>query len=233
MSSVLILIPTYNEAVNVSRLLREILKNSAADVLVIDDNSPDGTGSLVAAIARGNPRIQVLHRPKKLGLASAYREGFFWALRQGYEFIVQMDCDLSHDPKYLPLLLEHAKYHDLVVGSRYIPGGALIGLNCWRRMLSKVGNLYVLLLLGWKDHTFVLQDATGGFNCWRAELLRNVSAKHLRFRGYGFQVELKWRACLSGASIMELPIVFRNRVSGKSKFSPNTVAEAMLLPFRL
>ena len=210
-----VVVPTYDEAENIGLLLRALSED--LDVLVVDDNSPDGT----AEVARSSPRpgVTVLDRPGKQGLASAYTQGFRWCLDRGYERVVQMDADLSHDPADVDRLL--AVDADRVLGSRYVDGGGTRNWPLRRRLLSRLGSLYGRLCLGMPQ-----RDLTGGFKAWRAELLGRVLASPVRSEGYAFQVEMTWRAAAAGASIVEVPIVFTERTLGASKMSTGIALEA-------
>ena len=229
----LVILPTYNEALNVAALIQRIRAAVDVEILIVDDNSPDGTGAIVEQIASRDPLVHVLHRGGKLGLASAYMEGFRYALERNYQIIIQMDCDFSHDPGYLKSFIVSIEGRDLVIGSKYVPGGAVIGLQLWRKLLSRYGNLYITSLLRLRDRRFKLHDATSGYMCWRAELLRTLPLQQISCRGYGFLIELKWQAAQLGAAIVEIPIEFRDRSHGRSKLSPNIVLEAFTLPWRL
>ena len=194
------------------------------DVLVVDDSSPDGTGELADQLrARHDGRVDVLHRPAKQGLGTAYVAGFKHALAAGYDFIFEMDCDFSHDPRYLPAFLERIQQADLVLGSRYIPGGGTVNWNLFRRLISRSGSLYSQLLLGLPYH-----DLTGGFKCFRRVVLEAMDLQTVRSNGYAFQIELTYRAHRRGFRIAEVPIVFYERRVGYSKMSRDIVLEAML-----
>ncbi|MDP1820733.1 MAG: polyprenol monophosphomannose synthase [Acidimicrobiales bacterium] len=222
----LVVIPTYQEADNVDVVLRKV-RSAAPDahVLVVDDNSPDGTADLAEALGAEVGGVTVLRRPAKEGLGSAYRAGFDWGLREGYTTLVEMDADLSHDPADLPRLL--AAVDDgaaLAIGSRYVPGGGIPHWPMHRRLLSRWGNRYVETVLG-----LGIRDATAGFRAYRAEILGAIDYETTGADGYAFQVEMAYRARRAGGSIVELPIVFADRERGTSKMSGRIVAEAMLL----
>lgn len=226
----LVVVPTYNEAPNIERLIREVLAQGPQfDLLVVDDGSPDGTGDLVAAIAATTPRVQLLRRPGKLGLGTAYLAGFRHGLRAGYSFLCEMDADFSHQPRYLPQLLGRAEREaDLVLGSRNVPGGRVENWSLARQLLSKGGSLYARAVLG-----MPVRDCTGGFKCFRAEVLRSLDLDHIGSSGYAFQVELNYRVHQAGFRISELPIIFPDRVAGSSKMSRRIVLEAALMVLRL
>ena len=222
------MVPTYNEAQNVGRLLQSLLKSLRAAtrtfaVLVVDDGSPDGTGELVDAAAAVHPEVRVLHRHAKAGLGAAYLAGFEEALRGGATRVVQMDADLSHDPRAVPALLRAAEGAELVLGSRYVAGGATPDWPLSRRLISRSGCMYARRMLG-----LGLHDLTGGFKCWDARLLRRVVAEGIESQGYVFQVEMTFRALQLGAAVREVPIVFHDRRAGASKMSSDVVLEAVL-----
>jgi dolichol-phosphate mannosyltransferase len=226
----LVVVPTYNEALNIERLIEAILAQGPQfDVLVVDDGSPDGTGDLVAAIAARTPRVQLMRREGKLGLGTAYIAGFRRGLRQGYKFICEMDADFSHQPHYLPQLLACAESEaDVVLGSRNVPGGRVENWSLGRQMISKGGSLYARSILG-----LPVRDVTGGFKCFRSEVLRAIDLDSVGASGYAFQVELNYRCHRAGFLIKELPIVFPDRVAGQSKMSRAIVVEAALMVLRL
>jgi dolichol-phosphate mannosyltransferase len=228
-----ICVPTYNEAENVARLVRRVLAvldRSGIDgrVLVIDDASPDGTGDIAEGLAREDERVRVLHRPGKQGIGPAYRDGFRLALAEGAARVVEMDCDLSHDPESLPALVTATRHADLVLGSRYVPGGRIEDWDCVRRMISRFGCRYAQVVL-WVP----VKDLTGGFKCFRSEVLRAIPLEEVAAAGYGFQVEMTYRAWLMGFRVVEVPITFRERDLGRSKMSGSIVAEAAVLVPRL
>lgn len=220
----LIIIPTYNEIENIKKLVGEVFNQVDAQthILVIDDNSPDGTGDLADVLAETNPRVHVIHRPRKLGLGTAYVTGFKYALENGYDVVFEMDSDFSHDPKYLPLFQQQIETHDAVIGSRYVPGGGVLNWGIGRRILSRGGSLYARMVLG-----IPFQDLTGGFNCWRRSVLEALGPDNLKSDGYAFQIEIKYKAFLKGFRICEIPIVFEDRYLGQSKMSRRIVIEAM------
>jgi apolipoprotein N-acyltransferase len=221
----LVILPTYNERATIERVLDGIgAIEGDIDVLVVDDGSPDGTGALVHARAETDPRVTLLERPRKSGLASAYATGFERAIADGYDLAVEMDSDLSHRPEELPRLLEAARRHDLVIGSRYVPGGSVTNWSRARVALSKAGNLYARFCLGFRVH-----DATSGFRVYRTSALREITASPVSSDGYGFQIELVYRAWYLGLDIGEAPISFREREHGESKISRRIVVEALWL----
>jgi dolichol-phosphate mannosyltransferase len=223
----LVVIPTYNEVENLRPMVEQVLP-LGCDVLVVDDGSPDGTGDLAEDLrASCNGHVDVLHRPGKQGLGTAYVAGFKRALKSDYAFVLEMDCDFSHDPKYLPSFLERAQGADLVLGSRYIPGGGTVNWNVLRRLISKSGSLYSQLVLG-----LPYRDLTGGFKCFRRQVLESIDLETVRSNGYAFQIELTYRAHRRGFRIVELPIVFYERRVGASKMSKDIVIEAMLMVWR-
>jgi dolichol-phosphate mannosyltransferase len=226
----LVVVPTYNEAPNIERLLAAILEQGPQfDVLVVDDGSPDGTGDLVAALAAQTPRVQLIRRAGKLGLGTAYLAGFRHGLREGYRFICEMDADFSHQPRYLPQLLALAEGEaDMAIGSRNVAGGRVENWPLTRQLVSKGGSLYARTLLG-----MPVRDCTGGFKCFRAEVLRRIDLDGIRSSGYAFQVEVNYRCHQAGFRIRELPIVFPDRVAGRSKMSRKIVLEAALMVLRL
>lgn len=220
----LVVIPTYNEALNLPHLVPRLLAaEPGADLLVVDDGSPDGTGARADELAAGEPRMRVLHRDVKSGLGSAYRTGLGLGLDEGYDVLVEMDADLSHDPGVLPDLLAAVRDHDVAIGSRYVPGGGVENWPLHRRVLSAGGNLYVRLLTGVPVH-----DATSGFRAYRAEVLEAIGLRSLRSEGYSFQLETALQAWLAGFRITEVPITFVERVAGASKISRTIVFEAMV-----
>ncbi len=219
----LVCLPTYDEAENVGPMVEAILAATPeVEVLVIDDNSPDGTGRLADAIAAREPRVHVLHRAGKEGLGKAYLAGFAWALGRGYDLVLEMDADFSHDPKYLPAMLEEARQADLVLGSRNVPGGGTVTWGLGRKILSRGGSLYARLVLG-----LPVRDLTGGFKCFRRQVLEAIDLPSVECSGYAFQIELTYRAFRRGFRVAEIPIVFVDRRVGQSKMSRRIVLEAI------
>ncbi|MFV9503328.1 MAG: polyprenol monophosphomannose synthase [Oscillochloridaceae bacterium umkhey_bin13] len=224
-----VVVPTYNEAENIGELIPHILANPRFRVLVVDDNSPDGTGTLVAEFAAHEPRVGLLSRAGKLGLGSAYLAGFRRALDEGAEFIFEMDADFSHDPRYLPDLLAAAEAGaDLVLGSRYVKGGGTTDWGLGRKLISRGGNLYAGLILG-----LPIADATGGFRCYRRRVLANLDLGKVRSNGYAFQIEMAYRTRKAGFTITEVPIIFPDRRVGQSKMSRRIVIEALINVWKL
>lgn len=225
---VLVIIPTYNEAENVGPITARLRAAvPQADILIADDNSPDGTGRLADELAAADDHIKVMHRPGKQGLGAAYLAGFDWGLERGYDVLVEFDADGSHKPEQLPSLLERLKTADAVKGSRWVPGGRVVNWPKSRELLSRGGNLWVRLWLG-----LPLGDATGGFAAWRATTLRGMDLAGVEAHGYGFQVDLAWRAIRNGFTVAEVPIEFADRQFGDSKMSQRIVVEAMVLTTR-
>lgn len=219
----LIIVPTYNEKENITKLVPEILLHlPSTHILCIDDHSPDGTADTIKALQKKHPHLHLLERPGKLGLGSAYIRGFKWALEKNYEFIFEMDGDFSHHPKYLPKLLEAAQTSDLVLGSRYIKEGGVENWPFHRKLLSLGGSLYSRTLLG-----LPYKDLTGGFKCFRRKVLQALNLDLIQSEGYCFQVELTYRAHQKGFKITEVPIIFTERQIGKSKISRKIVFEAL------
>jgi dolichol-phosphate mannosyltransferase len=219
----LVCLPTYDEKDNVEPITRAILAASPAfEVLVIDDNSPDGTGRIADRLAAEEPRIHVLHRAGKEGLGKAYLAGFAWALERGYRLVLEMDADFSHDPKHLPAMLAAAAEADLVLGSRYVPGGGTVNWGLGRKLLSRGGSLYARTILG-----LSVRDLTGGFKCFRREVLEAIDLGSVACTGYAFQIELTYRAVRRGFRVAEVPIVFADRRVGQSKMSKRIVLEAL------
>jgi dolichol-phosphate mannosyltransferase len=227
----LVIVPTYNEGPNIGRLVRAILAaDPALDVLVVDDNSPDGTGRLADELAQADERVQVLHRAAKQGLGAAYLAGFRYALARPYAAIMQMDADFSHNPDDLPRLLAplRANEADLVLGSRWVAGGGTRNWPLHRQLISRGGSLYARTVL-----STTIRDLTGGFKCWRRETLAACLRDGVRANGYGFQIELTWRALRAGFRVCEVPITFTERVYGHSKMSGAIVREAARLVWQL
>lgn len=227
--SVLIVIPTYNEVANLPVIVERIRKEAPmADLLIVDDTSPDGTGELADSFAASDSAIHVLHRKEKDGLGRAYVAGFNWGLSRDYDIIVQMDGDLSHSPSDVPRLVEALSHADLVLGSRYVPDGGTVNWGVGRQLLSRGGSLYARTILG-----LPIRDVTGGFKAWKASTLHAVNLTTIRSNGYSFQVEMTYRVANLGLNITEVPIIFADRVDGVSKMSKKIVIEAMLMVWRL
>lgn len=220
---VLVVTPTYNERLNIEPVLARLRAAVPyADVLVVDDDSPDGTGDVADKIAASDAAVHVLHRPVKDGLGAAYVAGFRWGLERDYDVLVEMDADGSHQPEQLPSLLAALRHADLVLGSRWVQGGSVSDWPATRMALSRGGNAYVRIALG-----LGLRDATGGFRAFRAGLLSSIDLTAVASHGYCFQVDLAWRAVRQGATVVEVPIAFLERVHGRSKMSGSIVREAL------
>ena len=219
-----LVLPTYNEADNLEPFLTAVLPKlpGEARVLVVDDNSPDGTGRIARRLAEENERVQFLHRENKEGLGPAYIAGFREALAQGAGLILEMDADFSHDPAYLPRLLEAAERADVVIGSRYVDGGGVSNWGPLRRGISRGGSAYARFVLGVE-----VRDLTGGFKCFRREVLEAIDLDSIDARGYAFQIEVTYRALRAGFRVVEVPIVFRDREAGSSKMDSSIVLEAI------
>jgi dolichol-phosphate mannosyltransferase len=225
----LICLPTYDERENLAPIVSAIHGVvPAVDVLVIDDDSPDGTGRLADELAARDPRVNVLHRAQKEGLGRAYLAGFAWALERGYGLVLEMDADFSHDPRHLPALLAAARTADVVLGSRYVPGGGTVNWGLGRRIISRGGSLYARTILGVR-----VRDLTGGFKCFRREVLEAIDLATVECSGYAFQIELTWRALRRGFRVVEVPIVFADRRVGRSKMSRRIVLEAIRKVWRM
>jgi dolichol-phosphate mannosyltransferase len=222
----LIIIPTYNEAENIERILSRVAESlPEAGVLVVDDGSPDGTGDLVKRISDELPDVHLMSRETKSGLGSAYRTGFVWGLDNGYDILVEMDADFSHDPGALPALLAPlSEGYDVAIGSRYVEGGHVPNWARHRHLLSKGGNRYASAVLGLQ-----VSDSTAGFRAYSAGIMRKLDLEVIRAEGYGFQIEMTYRAKQQGANIKEVPITFVDRVAGESKMSSRIVFEALAL----
>jgi dolichol-phosphate mannosyltransferase len=228
--NILVVIPTYNEADNIVPLLEAVLRQSCGlHVLIVDDNSPDGTGQIADRLAEDTPtRIHVLHRPGKAGLGRAYVAGFLWALEHGYEAVIEMDADFSHDPDYLPDLVKAAADADVVVGSRYLNGISVREWSLQRILLSYFANYYVRTIT-----RLVTHDATSGFRLYRRCVLEGIDLANVRSNGYSFQVEMTFRAQLAGFRIKEQPIIFVERRAGRSKMSKGVIWESIWMPLKL
>ena len=220
---VLVVVPTYDEKDNLARVLARLRAAvPGADVLVVDDNSPDGTGDVADAAAAGDSQVHVLHRPRKQGLGAAYVAGFRWGLERCYDVLVEMDADGSHQPEQLPDLLAALSGADLVIGSRWVPGGRVVNWPLSRQLLSRGGNTYVRLMLG-----LGVRDATGGFRAFRRRTLESLTLEDVNSHGYCFQVDLAWRAARRGFTVTEVPIAFVERELGTSKMTGAIVREAL------
>jgi dolichol-phosphate mannosyltransferase len=226
----LVIVPTYNERFNIARLIPSILAQDASlEILVVDDGSPDGTGGIVDGIAANNPRVHAIHRESKLGLGTAYIAGFRWALERKYDLIFEMDADFSHNPERLPEFLESIKDADLVLGSRY-QGGRVNVVN-WpmsRLFLSYAANIYARAITG-----LPVSDTTGGFKCFRRNVLESIDLSSVKSNGYAFQIEMSYRVWKHGFRLVEIPIIFVDRTEGVSKMSKRIMREAVWMVWRL
>lgn len=225
----IVVIPTYNEADNIQSLI-ETLHNVVPDthILVVDDNSPDGTAQIVETIEKNDDRVHLIVRPGKMGLGTAYCHGFRWALDRGYDAICEMDADFSHDPNELKTFFNEFPNYDLIIGSRYIKGVNVINWPLSRLLLSYGANLYTQIITG-----MPIKDATGGFKCFRAEKLKEIELDRIKTNGYGFQIEMNYRMWKKGARIKEVPIIFVDRRSGVSKMNKSIIYEAIFLVWKL
>jgi dolichol-phosphate mannosyltransferase len=225
----LIIFPTYNERDNIEKIVHAVLPmDPRINVLIVDDNSPDGTGELADKLARQMKTVQVMHRQQKEGLGKAYLAGFRWAIREKYDFIFEMDADFSHGPEYLKDFLREIQHHDLVIGSRYISGVNVINWPMSRLLLSYFANVYTRVVTG-----LPLRDATGGFKCFRREVLESIDLEKVKSSGYSFQIEMSMRAWKKGFRIKEIPIIFYDRVAGQSKMSKKIMREAIWMVWAL
>lgn len=219
----LVIVPTYNEIDNVQILIPELMKlNSDFDILFVDDSSPDGTGEYIQEIAKKNSRVHLLSRQEKKGLGKAYIAGFKWGIDRGYDTLTEMDADFSHCPVDLQAILRLIDKNDVIVGSRYIPGGRVVNWGLLRKFISRGGSIYSRLILG-----YPLNDWTGGFNTWKKAVLQSIDLDSIQSNGYSFQIELKYKALRKGYKILEHPIVFEDRKVGHSKMSFKIVIEAV------
>ena len=226
----LVIVPTYNERENIARLIETVLcQDPRLEVLVVDDGSPDGTAAIVDSIIAENPRVHILRRPKKMGLGTAYLAGFRWGLEHTYDVLFEMDADFSHDPGHLPDFLRAIRDHDLVLGSRYRAGKVtVVNWPIGRLVLSYFANVYARAVTG-----LPVWDATGGFKCFRREVLESIDLNKVRSNGYAFQIEMSYRAWRRGFRIVEIPIVFVDRTEGESKMSRAIMMEAIWMVWRL
>ena len=224
---IIIVIPTYNEIENIEVILEKVfLLDLGVDILIVDDNSPDGTYAKVQELIDADTYGGQLHlviRQNKEGLGKAYIEGFKWCLARAYAFVIEMDADLSHDPKYLPAFIENIKEYDLVIGSRYVKGGGVVNWSLLRKFISFGGSTYARTILG-----ISIKDVTGGFKCFRREVLEAIDLDNIMSAGYAFQIEMNYRTILKGFRVKEVPIIFEDRVAGKSKMSKKIFIEALL-----
>jgi dolichol-phosphate mannosyltransferase len=225
----LIIIPTYNERTNIEPLIKRILEiREDIDILVIDDNSPDGTGKIVEEISKSNSRVKLFERECKRGLGSAYLMGFKYALQSNYDAVFEMDADFSHDPAMIPVFIDKMNKADLVIGSRYLKGISVVNWPLRRLALSLFANFYIRLILN-----LPIKDCTSGFKCFRKEVLKSINLDKIKSDGYSFQIEMNYYAFKKGFKIEEIPIIFVDRHSGFSKMSKKIILEALLLPWRL
>jgi dolichol-phosphate mannosyltransferase len=226
----LVIVPTYNERENITRLIGAILgQDDRLEILVVDDGSPDGTGDIVEGLMQHETKLNIIKRPRKMGLGTAYIAGFRWALEQGYDFIFEMDADFSHDPAHLPQFLRAIDDADVVLGSRYRNGKVtVVNWPIKRLLLSYSANVYARIVTG-----LPVWDATGGFKCFRRKVLESIDLTHVRSNGYAFQIEMSFRAWRKHYKIVEIPIVFVDRTEGQSKMSGSIVREAIWMVWRL
>jgi len=226
---VLVVMPTYNEHENLPHIIEAVLAvDPVFEILIVDDNSPDGTGKLAEEIASRNSRVKVMHRPGKLGLGTAYVSGFKYALQNGYDVVFEMDADFSHHPRYLVPMLKLLEDADIVVGSRYIKGVNVVNWPMSRLLLSYFANIYTRIITG-----IPVKDFTAGFVAIKRKVLESINLDEIKSDGYSFQIELKFRAYKKGFRIVELPIIFEDRTRGKSKMSKKIVREAVVMVWRL
>lgn len=227
----MIIIATYNEKENIENILSEVYKNVPdVHVLVIDDNSPDKTYEIVENLAmeKYSGQLFLMRRAGKLGLGTAYVAGFKWGLERDYDAIGQMDADFSHNPKYLPIMFKTLETYDLAIGSRYVDGGGVVNWSAKRKFISRGGSLYSKIILG-----VPVNDLTGGFKCWRREVLETIDVDNFMSTGFSFQIETTYKAYINGFKIKEIPIIFEDRVLGQSKMSGSIFKEALLMVLKL
>lgn len=228
-SKAIIVVPTYNEYENVERLVGEIHRfQPQVNILFVDDSSPDGTSDLIKKIQQENSNIYLLERQGKMGLGSAYIAGFKFALEKGFEYIFEMDADFSHDPKEIPNFLEAIELYDLVLGSRYIKGVNVVNWPLKRLLLSYFANMYTRIITG-----ISVRDSTGGFKCFRRQVLEGIDLNNIKSNGYAFQIEINFKAWKKGFRLKEIPIIFIDRVFGQSKLSKKIMWEAIFLVWKL
>ena len=225
----ILIVPTYNEMENIRPLVEDVLKHVPdMHILIYDDNSPDGTGDIADELARENENVRVVHRPGKMGLGSAYISGFGKALKEGYEYICHMDADFSHDPKYWPDLLKGMKVNDVMIGSRYVSGGGTRNWGLHRRVLSRTSNFVARNVLG-----IPARDCTGGFRCYKAQILAKIGLDKIFSEGYSFLEEILFKVVRAGAKVGETPIIFVERTRGRSKISRKEIFKGVITLFRL
>lgn len=230
MENTIVIIPTYNEKENIEKVIRGVVSTTPyVSILIVDDNSPDGTAEVVKELQKALPMLSLLVRQRKEGLGMAYIEAFQEVLKEGrMKKIVTMDADLSHDPSYLPLLLKESEKNNVVIGSRYVRGGDIVGWEVWRRALSIFGNTYARLVTG-----IPAKDCTSGYNIIDVSFLKRISLDHIDSSGYAFLIELKYMLFRAGASFSEVPIIFHNRTGGESKISGHIIREGVLAPWKM
>lgn len=229
MSKTLVVTPTYNEADNIEKLIEQVLsQDPGIDMLIVDDNSPDGTGDIVERLKATNPRINLIRRPGKMGLGTAYVEGFRYAITHKYDYVFEMDADFSHNPEEIPLFLEKMESYDLVIGSRYMNGVRVVNWPIRRLILSYAANVYTRVITG-----MPIKDATGGFKCFRRKVLESVNLDDVHSNGYAFQIEMDFKAWRKGFRLCEHPIIFVDRKSGVSKMNRRIVYEAVFMVWKL
>jgi dolichol-phosphate mannosyltransferase len=229
MEKTLVVTPTYNEAENIEKFIGQVLsQDPSVEMLIVDDNSPDGTAAIVERLMGKDPRVHILKRPGKMGLGTAYVDGFRYALARGYEFIFEMDADFSHNPEEVPRFLEKARSCDLVIGSRYTDGVRVVNWPIRRLILSYAANVYTRVVTG-----MPVKDATGGFKCFRRRVLESIDLDRVHSNGYAFQIEMNFKAWCKGFRLCEHPIIFVDRHSGESKMSKKIVYEAVFMVWKL
>ena len=229
MEKTLVVTPTYNEAENIERFITQVLaQHPSIEMLIVDDHSPDGTAAIVERMMQGDPRIHILKRPGKMGLGTAYVDGFRYAIAHGYDFVFEMDADFSHNPDEVPRFLEKAKGCDLVIGSRYTNGVRVVNWPIRRLILSYAANVYTRIITGMPG-----KDATGGFKCFRRRVLEAIDLDRVHSNGYAFQIEMNFKAWCKGFNLCEHPIIFVDRTSGQSKMSRKIVYEAVFMVWKL
>lgn len=229
MKKTLVIIPTYDERTNIQNMIHSIIELlPEINILVVDDNSPDGTGDYVKELSEKDDRINVLQREGKMGLGTAYVDGFKYMLKNGYDYAIQMDADFSHDPKELPVFLNKIEHHDLLIGSRYIQGVNVINWPMKRLLLSYFANIYTKVITG-----MPVKDATGGFKCFKRKVLESINLDNIKSNGYAFQIEMNFKTYKNGFNIKEIPIIFMDRVEGTSKMSKKIVREAVTMVWKL
>jgi dolichol-phosphate mannosyltransferase len=225
----LVIIPTYNEKENIRSVVELVLSQAPnLDVLVVDDNSPDGTAAIVSDMGKADPRVNLMSRAGKLGLGTAYIAGFKWGLSKGYNYLIEMDADFSHDPREIPNMLKAIQQADLILGSRYIDGVRVVNWPMSRLLLSKGASYYVRIITGLPVH-----DPTGGFKCFRRRVLEAIELDTVRSNGYAFQIEMSYKAWMKGFRVREIPITFADRYAGQSKMSGHIVREALWMVWSL